>query len=376
MNNIVIFSFFSGSGFLDLGFEKSGYKVELVNEFSSSFINAYRYSREKMGHCVPKYGYQNIDINEYLTNKNKEIKSNIKDERLAKNIVGFIGGPPCPDFSVGGKNHGRDGENGKLSLSYVKLICKQKPDFFLFENVKGLWRTVRHRAFYEELKDMLHVAGYVTTERLTNALEFGVPQDRDRILLFGIRKGLLNKKSIFENNIIDFPWESHLKYDLDEIKQLPWPTINTFNEDVATTQDDRIPKELTIQYWFEKNDVYNHPNSHRYFVPRKGLAKMQSIDEGDASKKSYKRLHRWRYSPTVAYGNNEVHLHPYKARRLSASEALAIQSLPKCFEFPLEMSLSDIFKTIGNGVPFLLSEAIATTIKEYLEVSLRKKSKK
>jgi DNA (cytosine-5)-methyltransferase 1 len=376
MNNIVIFSFFSGSGFLDLGFEKSGYKIELVNEFSTSFINAYKYSREKMGHRIPKYGYQNFDINEYLTSKNKEIKSYVKAEKSSNNIVGFIGGPPCPDFSVGGKNRGRDGENGKLSLSYIKLICKQKPDFFLFENVKGLWRTARHRAFYEELKEMLHVAGYITTERLTNALEFGVPQDRDRILMFGIRKGLLSKKSIYENTIIDFPWESHLKYNLDEIKQLPWPTVNAFNEDVATMREVRTPQELTIQYWFEKNDVYNHPNSNKYFVPRNGLAKMQSIEEGDVSKKSYKRLHRWRYSPTVAYGNNEVHLHPYKVRRLSASEALAIQSLPKNFEFPPKMSLSDTFKTIGNGVPFLLSEAIAETIKEYLELSYKIDDKK
>jgi len=79
---------------------------------------------------------------------------------------------------------------------------------------------------------------------------------------------------------------------------------------------------------------------------------MQSIDEGDDSKKSYKRLHRWRYSPTVAYGNNEVHLHPYKTRRLSAAESMALQSLPKEFCLPPDMSLSDKFKTIGNGVPF------------------------
>lgn len=376
MDNIVIFSFFSGSGFLDLGFEKSGYKVELVNEFSTAFINAYKFSRKKMGCRDPKYGYQNIDINEYLANKSKEIRKHVKEEKEAGNIVGFIGGPPCPDFSVGGKNRGRDGENGKLSLSYVKLICKQKPDFFLFENVKGLWRTTRHRAFYEELKDMLHVAGYVTTERLTNALEFGVPQDRDRILMFGIRKGLLSKKSISLNTIVDFPWKSHVKYNLDEIKQLPWVTVTPFREDIPTTHSDTVPKELTIQYWFEKNDVYNHPNANRYFVPRNGLSKMQSIEEGDVSKKSYKRLHRWRYSPTVAYGNNEVHLHPYKARRLSASEALAIQSLPKNFELPMDMSLSDTFKTIGNGVPFLLSEAIATTLKEYLEIALKKNNKK
>ena len=61
-----IFSFFSGSGFLDLGFELSGYSIDLVNEFSPAFIGAYKYSREKMGLEKPVHGYSNIDINEYL----------------------------------------------------------------------------------------------------------------------------------------------------------------------------------------------------------------------------------------------------------------------------------------------------------------------
>lgn len=93
---------------------------------------------------------------------------------------------------------------------------------------------------------------------------------------------------------------------------------------------------------------------------------MKDIDEGDDSKKSYKRLHRWRYSPTVAYGNNEVHLHPYKVRRLSAAEALALQTLPKEFALPDDMTLTNKFKTIGNGVPYLLSSGIAKTIRDYL----------
>ena len=98
---------------------------------------------------------------------------------------------------------------------------------------------------------------------------------------------------------------------------------------------------------------------------------MISIAEGDDSRKSYKRLHRWRYSPTVAYGNNEVHLHPYKARRLTVAEALALQSLPKEFSLPPEMSLTDKFKTTGNGVPFKLSSGIAKTIYDFLEEVLK-----
>ena len=61
-------------------------------------------------------------------------------------------------------------------------------------------------------------------------------------------------------------------------------------------------------------------------------------------------------------------MHPYKERRISAAEALALQSLPKNFELPPEMTLTDKFKTIGNGVPYLLSSGIAKTIFDFMEV--------
>jgi len=113
----------------------------------------------------------------------------MKDGRKGGALVGFVGGPPCPDFSIGGKNRGRHGDNGKLSRVYVDLICHHKPDFFLFENVKGLWSTKRHREFYSELKDSLRTSGYRLTERLINSLEYGVPQDRERIILLGFCRG-------------------------------------------------------------------------------------------------------------------------------------------------------------------------------------------
>jgi DNA (cytosine-5)-methyltransferase 1 len=113
----------------------------------------------------------------------------------------------------------------------------------------------------------------------------------------------------------------------------------------------------------------NHPNAEHFFKPRAGIKRFESVDEGDDSKKSYKRLHRWRYSPTACYGNNEVHLHPYKVRRLSVAEALAIQSLPKDFALSVHLSLSNMFKTIGNGVPYLASKALALTIADFLEAA-------
>ena len=363
MNNIKVFSFFSGSGFLDLGFELSGYTIELVNEISPAFLGAYKYSRGVMGLAKPRHGYKNIDINEYLDLRSDELREQIRISKSDGSLIGFIGGPPCPDFSVAGKQRGRNGDNGKLSLSYVNLIVAQQPDFFLFENVKGLWRTAKHREFYEELKEKLAEAGYFMTDRLTNSLEFGAPQDRDRILLFGINKTLAKKRGL---QVEGFPWTKYAKYDLSDIKKMPWPTTEPFVENSIRNCPQGIPEELTVEYWFRKNDVNHHPNSKDCFVPRAGAVKMASVSEGDDSKKSYKRLHRWRYSPTVAYGNNEVHLHPYKVRRLTVAEALSLQSLPKEFVLPADMSLTDKFKTTGNGVPFLLAEGIAKTIAFFL----------
>lgn len=361
-----IFSFFSGSGFLDLGFEQSGYNIKMVNEFLPTFMNAYKYSRMQMHLNQPEFGYQNTDINVFLDDRRNELQNFVLQSQREE-ITGFIGGPPCPDFSVAGKNRGRDGDNGKLSLSYVNTIIVFQPDFFLFENVKGLWRTARHRQYFEDLKVMLHNAGYCTTEKLVNALEFGVPQDRERILLFGIKSDILPENSKNENEIIDFPWNTHVVYNINDIRNCNWLETTPFAEDSILPQPDNIIPELTVQHWFDINDVLHHPNGAEFFTPKAGLQKMLTVQEGDVSKKCYKRLHRWRYSPTAAYGNNEVHLHPYKARRLSVAETLAIQSLPEEFCLPPEMTLSAKFKTVGNGVPYLLARGIAETIRDYLE---------
>lgn len=361
-----IFSFFSGSGFLDLGFEQSEFTIKFVNEFLPTFMDAYKYSRKQMHLEKPEYGYQNTDINVFLNDRRNELRDFVVNSQR-ESLTGFIGGPPCPDFSVAGKNRGRDGDNGKLSLSYINTILEFSPDFFLFENVKGLWRTARHREYFEELKNMLHNAGYCTTEKLVNALEFGVPQDRERILLFGIKMDILpaNKKNGFD--IIDFDWNSHAIYTIEDVRNCDWIDISAFGIDSYFPQPQNIIPELTVQHWFDQNNVLQHPNGNEYFTPKAGLQKMLTVAEGDVSKKCYKRLHRWRYSPTAAYGNNEVHLHPYKARRLSVAETLAIQSLPQEFVLPPDMTLSAKFKTVGNGVPYLLAKGIAETIKDYLE---------
>ena len=357
-----VFSFFSGAGFLDLGFENSGFEVVFANELNGEFVDGYRHSRTQMGLPLPRFGIACDSINDHLQPKaTATLKKMIADVRGHGQTVGFIGGPPCPDFSIGGKNRGHTGDNGRLSRSYIDLITAQKPDWFVFENVKGLWRTKQHREFFDHLVSDLEAAGYVTKSRLLNSIEFGAPQDRDRIILFGASKPFVKKRTL---RIDTFDWGCSIKHPERTAFNFDWPATSKFG---GTPRPTKAPTELTIQHWFIKNGVSNHPNASHCFTPRAALPRFQTIAEGDDSKKCFKRLHRYRYSPTACYGNNEVHLHPYEARRISVAEALAIQSLPPEFELPGSMSLSAMFKTIGNGVPYLMSKGIAQSVKSFVE---------
>lgn len=370
MNEISIFSFFSGVGILDLAFELNNYRIVFVNEYEKNFLNAYKYSREKLNIDRPLYGYSRKSACSYAKGKSKKrLIKMMCAERAKGNIVGFIGGPPCPDFSVAGKNKGVQGKNGKLTKTYFDIICRCKPDFFLFENVKGLVRTEKHKRFYNEMEIKVIKNGYYISDKLVNALSYSVPQFRERILMVGIKDRLFNYPNRYiptKNYHFNFPWNQHATYNIENILKLDWPSSQPFEKDSVRPFVYDVPKELTVNYWFDKNQVNTHPNQNDHFKVKNGKAKIDSFAEGDTKRKSFKRLHRWRYSPTAAYGNNEVHLHPFKPRRLTVAEVMAIQSLPKEFILPDNIPLTYKYKMIGNGVPYLMSDAIAKTLYEFL----------
>jgi DNA (cytosine-5)-methyltransferase 1 len=355
--SVEIFSFFSGLGFLDLGFESLGFNISFVNEFNHDFLRAYQYARRNSGH-VPQYGYSNESMEHFLEDEVWDARFKDYSTRPKDRWIGFIGGPPCPDFSTAGKNAGSTGKHGQLTEKYVRLIIKRKPDFFVLENVKGLYQTKKHKAFYETMKKRLYRSGYSIFDSIENSLEYGTPQFRDRLILIGFRRDTFGKGIRFEIG-------RHKMYDMNEINQKEWPETEVFTAGIEKAAPQNIIRELTVEYWFEKNNVENHPNGQDCFNTVSN--KFNTIAEGDTSRKSFKRLHRWRYSPTAAYGNNEVHLHPYHARRISVAEALAIQSLPEEFEVLPELSLSAKFKMVGNGVPFLLAQGVARDLNEWLE---------
>jgi len=384
-----VISFFSGCGALDLGLEHAGFKTAIANEINDAFADGYEFARHrKVRLPAEEGGVIRAGIETFFEGENHaKLRAAMDKVRAESGVVGFIGGPPCPDFSIAGKQLGHTGDRGRLTQDYFDLIGQNRPDFFLFENVRGLRSTAKHRAYFDIILKRADEDGYAITERLVNALDFGAPQDRHRVIVIGFHRDAFPDA---DGMARAFGWLDHAPY-AGAYRQR-WPARNTLNrddngliQDVPPVRPDTLDTrylDLAVQTWFERNDVGTHDNARDRFVVKAGLTRMREIAEGDTSRKSFKRLHRWRFAPTMAFGNNEVPLHPYEDRRISVAEALALQSLPKDFilppttpsswkgipleDRPVTMTLTDKFKTIGNGVPFLLAKGLGASIRDVI----------
>jgi len=363
--SIKILSFFTGGGFLDLGFERAGFNIIWTNEVNPAFADMYE-------HGIASWRKATGSTAGIAKISNRRSIADLTARGLVREafphgkppLFGIIGGPPCPDFSFGGRNGGSQGEHGQLTMTFVELTCKIRPHFFLMENVAGLFRTKKHRIFLEEVIGLLEESGFAVDATLLNALELGVPQDRERLFVVGFRRNMLRK--LLGANVPPgkrgwYPWPEEPRYV--GAKQLQWPTINEFCKPVGKPKN--LPMELTVYPLLAGNPGPEAlPNGTEFF--KAYSPKFQLRAEGDVFNKSFKRLHRYRYSPTAWYGNNEVHLHPWKPRRLSVREALRIQTVPDEYILPPEYSLSAKFKMTCNGVPCLMAEHLGRSISDFL----------
>jgi DNA (cytosine-5)-methyltransferase 1 len=365
-NRIPILSFFTGGGFLDMGFEQSGFNIVWTNEINTIFADMYCFGTTKWRHSF----YGEAKVAKISDTRDIELvsTSEILHKAFPKgrpNFFGIIGGPPCPDFSSGGKHRGGNGMNGRLSMIYVQTICKIKPYFFVFENVPGLYKTKIHREFLRNLELHLERNNYCLDLKIINSLDFGVPQDRERLFMIGIKKRIVKKcigRTVCVNERGWFSWPKP-QYEYAKSKY-SWPDI--VKRGKMPSKPRNVPKELTVNSILNsKNDPSKLPNGLDFFKPHS--EKFLTIREGDTHRKSFKKLHRHRFRPTVCYGHNEVHLHPWKKRRLSVREAMRIQGIPDEYILPEDKPLSDKFTFISNGVPVPLSFAVANSLQHFFE---------
>lgn len=364
---IPVLSFFTGGGFLDLGFEQAGFKIVWTNEYNPAFKDIYEYGMTAWRRSFNSDAQiARIDDCRSIVDISTEdiIKKAFPQGRPS--LFGAIGGPPCPDFSTGGKNRGREGEQGILSKTYVDQICEIKPDFFVFENVPGLLRTKKHRAFLAGLENQLEENGYSLDLQILNALELGLPQNRERLIFIGIIENLLEAclgrvPKEKERGWFAFPECPEYK---DAKTRFNWPTIDPLGK--KPEKPTGIPEELMVYHILDGCDHPNkQPNGLEGFRPYSN--KFTTVYEGDVRRKSFKRLHRYRYSPTACYGHNEVHLHPWENRRLTVRETMRIQGIPDTYALPPEKTLTAKFAIIGNGVPVPLAHQVAVPLYNLLQ---------
>jgi DNA (cytosine-5)-methyltransferase 1 len=352
-----IISFFTGGGFMDIGFQQAGYRVLWTNEYDNRIADLHDAGNTALWGRLAKISSRDSICD--LTAKE------VRSQAAPEGDFGVIGGPPCQSFSIAGNQQGRKEKRGQLAEVYVDMAIALNPLFVVMENVPGLCKIKKNREYLEYLRLKFESAGYATDLCLANALKYGVPQDRERMFLVAIKANRLNpppNKDPFGVSFMEGWFQFGLSWDPTDVrKEYGWPTTNPFGQ--TPRKPGNIPEDLMVCRLLE--DAEQKPNGKEWFTPK--TDRLRTVAEGDVDRKSCKRLHRYRYSPTVCYGNNEVHFHPWLPRRLSVREALRIQTVPDDYVLPSNAPLTAKFKMISNGVPCRMAQALAVHLKNYID---------
>lgn len=329
-----VVSFFAGCGGLDLGFEQAGFDVVWANEFEP--------------HCRATY-LRNHPHTEFVLGDVCKI-----DPDTIPDSDGFIGGPPCQSWSVGGKMKGLDDERGQLFLKYIDLIKAKQPKFFVIENVKGMLDD-KFKDVFEDFIVRLNGAGYDVQWSLLDAVNFCIPQNRERVFLVGFKKELdvtykfpnptCTEPITLERAIGDITEEPNRysgskKQDGDGVTQI----CNRPNHDVLTS------KFGSFYYRGNRRRGWHQPsftiNATADFAPL----------HPSSPKMMYFGHENWNFQKDK--------MDEY--RRLSVRECARIQTFPDNFIFEYN-DIKAAYKMIGNAVPPRLGNEIAKSIVSALQ---------
>lgn len=329
-------SLFSGAGGLDLGLINAGFNIVFANDILKPAIENYRHN---IG-----------DIYEGDITK-------IHPENLPDGDV-VVGGFPCQPFSNAGNRLGTEDDRGNLYLEVLKIIEQKHPKIVIMENVRGLL-SMKNKDGSKLIDTIVYLLekigpGYKVKYQLLKASDYGVPQNRYRVIIIGVRS------------------------DINVEYQFPEPT--TYNYDnlsvgAAIKDVDRLPNQDEI--W----ELSPQSQNLIKFIPEGGSWKNIPYEELPERMKRirddmkryhspnfYRRFARHEINGTITAAGtpeNSGILHPIEDRRYSVREIARIQSFPDTYEFVGE-SISSKYKIIGNAVPPKLGEVIGKSIVEQL----------
>lgn len=320
-----VVSFFAGCGGIDLGFEQAGFNVVWANEFDP--------------HCRATY-IRNHPNTEFVLGDVCKI-----DPNSIPDCDGFIGGPPCQSWSVGGKQKGLDDERGQLFLKYIELIEAKRPGFFVIENVKGMLND-KFKEVFEDFINRLDSAGYDVQWSLLDAVNFRIPQNRERLFFVGFRKEL-NVTFTFPNPTCDGPVT--LERAIGDITEKP----NFYSG---------RKEDIIVEHKRPNHDVLTSKFGSFYYRGNRRRGWQQPSFTINATA-NFAPLHP--SSPKMMYfGHENWNFQKDKLseyRRLSVRECARIQTFPDNFIFEYD-DIKDAYKMIGNAVPPRLGNEIAKAI--------------
>jgi len=340
MNNVekTAISLFCGAGGMDVGFRKAGFKTIWANDFDKDACLTYE---KNFGpHVV--HG----DINEH-----------IKELNQFKEVDCLFGGPPCQGFSVAGNMDPND-ERSKLVISYMEAIEKVQPKVFVMENVKALGTLSKFLFVREELCRRAQRMGYKTELLILNSKDFGVPQSRERMFLFGY------KEKTFEGTLLGhiYNFRKESKTVRDTITHLG-PAGSPSNDKVVNAKIS-IAKSPVLRKSPYAGMLFNgqgrpiNPDSHSSTLHASmGGNRTPIIDE----EQLYNGATPWveMYHQHLLDGGKPFapDAAPKHLRRLTVDESHLLQTFPKDFTFLGRQS--SVFRQIGNAVPCNLAFSIA-----------------
>ena len=348
-DNLGFIDLFSGAGGFTIGFANAGWKPLLSADNNENVIKTHSYN-------FPTLPFSSSDLS------SKKIREKLVADFQGKQVGVVVGGPPCQGFSMFGKrrfvytkNHDpmKDDRN-KLVASFVDVVGKLSPRWFVMENVAGL-ASLDDGKFLKTLIKKFKKLGYENTEaRILNAADYGVPQLRKRLVIIGNRTGHI------------VPWPKRKFFSEPHEWQKPFNTVGQFISDLS---DNKSYKAHTCHVPMNHKPLL----VERYKrIPEGGKLDVESLPEklktGYRTDKVknyshiYKRLDRKKPSTTMVPGHNAFPIHPWLNRALTVREAARLQTFPDDLEF--KGSRQNQCIQVGNAFPVLLAEIIGTTIKK------------
>lgn len=325
-----VVSFFAGCGGLDLGFEQAGFRVVWANEFDPAVRNTY-----ERNHPDTVFFFGDI----YKIDPNS-----IPD------CDGFIGGPPCQSWSVGGKQKGLDDERGQLFLKYIELINVKMPKFFVIENVKGMLDD-KFKMVFDDFVNRLENAGYNVQWALLDAVNFRIPQNRERVFFVGFRKELEVKYS-FPTPTCNEPIT--LEQAIGDIKEEPQRLSGSKNNH-SNEGDNKNSKYYNHDVLTSRFGAFYYRGNRRRGWQQPSFTINATADFAPLHPASPKMMF---------YGHENWNFQKDRLdeyRRLSVRECARIQTFPDSFIFKYD-NIKDAYKMIGNAVPPRLGNEIAKSI--------------